>query len=255
MRLRILVVDDEPLAREDLQAMLSHDRDVADVRLAADGREAVAEIGAGGVDLVFLDVQMPEIDGFGVLQAVGAARMPEVVFVTAFDTYAVRAFDVNAIDYLLKPVTTERLGLALARAKNRLSTRPLADASQNVVALLETLARGRQLPKRIAVLSGERAQFIEVADIDWLEGAQNYVELHVATATHLVHVPIHRLVKYLDPTMFLRIHRSIVVNLRRIQELRSLGHGEYILRLRTGVQLRSGRSYRNAIKSLITNPF
>src|SRR5580693_8856081 len=168
MPLTTLIVDDEPLAREGLRMLLSQDPEVAAIHEARDGREAVAVIRETHPDLVFLDVQMPELDGFSVVKEVGAERMPEVVFVTAHDKYAIQAFEINAIDYLLKPVTEERFNQALRRAKTRLQIRP-AEASRQILSLLETIASPRRYLKRLAVRSAGKTVFVDADDVHWIE--------------------------------------------------------------------------------------
>jgi two-component system, LytTR family, response regulator len=253
MQLTTLIVDDEPLARAGLRLLLAADADVASIDEAARGDEAVARIVDRRPDLVFLDVQMPEMDGFSVLERVGAARMPAVVFVTAHDRYAIQAFDINAIDYLLKPVTEERFAQALVRAKARLQSAD--EASAQIRALLETLSSPTPHVTRVAVRSAARIFFVEVDDVDWIQAAENYVELHVGRASHLLHVSMSALERALDPTSFLRIHRSLIVNVRRIRELEPAQHGEFVVTLKSGVRLQSSRTYHHKIKALLTNPF
>ncbi|HEX3126241.1 MAG TPA: LytTR family DNA-binding domain-containing protein [Thermoanaerobaculia bacterium] len=258
MPLSTLIVDDEPLAREGLRMLLAEDPDVSAVHEAKDGREAVAAIRRARPDLVFLDVQMPEMDGFSVVEEIGADVMPAVVFVTAHDQYAIDAFEVNAIDYLLKPVTRERFAQALARAKARLPQSPIQpepEASRQILSLLETLAAPRRQLKRLAVRTAGKTLFVDIGDVDWIEAAENYVRLHVGRASHLVHVAMSTLEKSLDPETFLRIHRSILVNVGRIQELEPSVHGEYVVTLANGVRLRSGRTYHETLKALANNPF
>jgi two-component system, LytTR family, response regulator len=250
-----LIVDDEPLAREGLRMLLAGDPDIAAVHEAKDGREAVAALRTTRPDLVFLDVQMPEMDGFAVVQEIGADRMPAVVFVTAHDHYAIRAFEINAIDYLLKPVTRERFAQALARAKARLLAQPAEGASRQILSLLETLAAPRRAVKRLAVRAAGKTAFVDVADVDWIEAAENYVKLHIGGTSHLVHVTLSTLEESLDPEAFLRVHRSIIVNVAHIQELEPALHGEYLITLQNGVRLRSGRTYHETLKALAANPF
>jgi two-component system LytT family response regulator len=254
MPLTTLIVDDEPLAREGLRMLLSQDPEVAAIHEARDGREAVAAIRETHPDLVFLDVQMPELDGFSVVKEVGAERMPEVVFVTAHDKYAIQAFEINAIDYLLKPVTEERFNQALRRAKARLQLRP-AEASRQILSLLETIASPRRYLKRLAVRSAGKTVFVDADDVHWIEAAENYVQLHTERAGHLLHVPISTLEKSLDPEMFLRIHRSVIVNVRQIRDMQPALHGEYVVTLHNGVRLQSGRMYHEKLKALAANPF
>ena len=255
MRITTLIVDDEPLAREGLRMLLAEDAEVAAIHEAKDGREAVAAIRTLRPDLVFLDVQMPEMDGFGVVAEVGAERMPAVVFVTAHDRYAIQAFEINAIDYLLKPVTGERFRQALARAKERLDAKPGEGASRQILSLLETIASPPRYLKRLAVRSAGKTVFVDVNEIDWIEAAENYVQLHAGRAGHLIHVTMNTLEKSLDPETFVRIHRSVIVNVQRIKELQPVLHGEYAITLANGVRLQSGRAYNAKLRALAENPF
>src|SRR5438270_977589 len=170
-----LIVDDEPPARQGLAILLSRDPEISAISEAKDGREAVAAIRRTRPDLVFLDVQMPELDGFSVVKEIGPDQMPAVVFVTAHDQYAIQAFEVNAIDYLLKPVTEERFARALHRLKSRLSSQPSSDSSGQILSLLETIASPQHYVKRLAVRSGSKITFVDVEQVDWIEAAENYV--------------------------------------------------------------------------------
>jgi two-component system LytT family response regulator len=255
MFLTTLIVDDEPLAREGLRVLLSRDPEVSAIREARDGREAVAAIRESNPDLVFLDVQMPEMDGFEVVREIGAEDMPAVVFVTAHDQYAIQAFEINALDYLLKPVIEERFVKALVRAKSRIHSNVAADSNRQIIGLLETIVSPRSYLKRLAVRSAGKTAFVDVEDVDWMEGAENYVELHAGQVSHLLHVTMNILEKSLDPEMFLRIHRSIIVNLGRIKNVQSGAHGEYVVTLRDGARLQSGRTYSDRLRALVNNPF
>ena len=255
MPLTTLIVDDEPLAREGLGLLLSRDPEVSAIRESRDGREAVLAIRESSPDLLFLDVQMPEMDGFAVVRNIGAEQMPAVVFVTAHDQYAIRAFEINALDYLLKPVIEERFFKTLVRAKSRISSNLAADSSRQIISLLDTIASPRSYVKRLAVRSAGKTLFVDVEDVDWIEAAENYVEVHAGRVTHLLHVTMNTLEKSLDPEIFLRIHRSIIVNLGRIKNLQSDAHGEYVITLRDGVRLQSGRTYSGRLRALANNPF
>ena len=247
-----LVVDDEPFARSGLRMLLEDDEDITSIREAASGRDAIDAMAVRRPDLVLLDVQMPGMSGFDVVDAVGVASMPGVVFVTAHDRYAVRAFEINAIDYLLKPVTASRFSEAMARAKARLRT---AEAqSAQLSGLLRTVAAPNQYVTRLAARDGGRTTLIDVDTVEWMKAAENYVELHVGRATHLVHVPLTTLCGWLDPTQFIRVHRSIVVATRMIRDLEPSGHGEYEIRLLSGIQLTTGRTYHAQIRKLTQNP-
>jgi two-component system LytT family response regulator len=225
------------------------------MREARDGREAVEEIRESNPDLVFLDVQMPEMDGFEVVRKIGPERMPQVVFVTAHDQYAIQAFEINALDYLLKPVIEERFVKALLRAKGRIRSNLTADSNRQIIGLLETIASPRSYVKRLAVQSAGKTVFVNVEDVDWIQAAENYVELHAGRASYLLHVTMNTLEKSLDPEIFLRIHRSIIVNLVRIKNLQPGAHGEYVITLRDGARLQSGRTYSSRLRALVNNPF
>jgi two-component system LytT family response regulator len=255
MPFKTLIVDDEPLAREGLRLLLSGDPDVAAIAEAKDGRQAVTAIRDAQPDLVFLDVQMPEMDGFSVVREIGAERIPAVIFVTAHDEYAIQAFEINAIDYLLKPVTASRFRDALRRAKQRLEHRPAPEENRQILSLLETIASPRRYITRLAVRSAGKTVFVDVDEIDWVKAAENYVELHTGSKIHLLHVTLNTLEKSLDPELFMRIHRSLIVNVKRIKELQPAFHGEYVITLQNGTQLQSGRVYHERVKALGSNPF
>jgi len=255
MQLRVLVVDDEPLAREGLKLLLGRQPKVGSVLEARNGREAVTLIREQKPDLVFLDVQMPRTDGFAVVHTIGAERMPPAIFVTAHDQYAIRAFEIAALDYLLKPVTEERFGVALKRALNRLRGTSHEDATRQVLTMLDAVAKPPRQLERFAVRSGERTIFVPLDDVDWIEAFQNYVRLHAGPTTHLLHVPMNTIETVLDSGRFLRIHRSHIVNLRRIAQLWSIAHGQYVIELKSGQRLQSGRTYGERIRGALQNPF
>jgi two-component system LytT family response regulator len=250
--MNVLIVDDEPLAREGLALLLRDETGIGSVSEARNGAEAVEKIGAARPDLVLLDVQMPEMDGFDVLRAVGAERMPPVIFVTAFDRYAIQAFEVNAVDYLLKPVARERFSQALARVRERIASGP---DNQHVLALLQQLAAPKNHLARVALRSAGKISFVNVEDILYVQAAENYVQLHLETSRHLLHVPIATFEQSLDPEKFLRIHRSLIVNVRHIAQLETGPHGEYVVVLHGGARLQSSRSYHEKIKRWAANPF
>jgi two-component system LytT family response regulator len=255
MRLKVLVVDDEPLARQGLKLLLGRQHRVESVSEARNGREAIAILRERPLDLVLLDVRMPRMDGFAVVSAVGPDRMPAVIFVTAHDQYAIRAFEIAALDYLLKPVTQERFALAFERAVGRIRTQPHDETARQVVAMLDAVASPPRRLTRFAVRSGERTIFVPVDDVDRIEAFQNYVRLHVGETTHLTHVPMNTIEGVLDPERFMRIHRSHVVNVQRISQLWTLAHGQYVIELRSGQRLQSGRTYGDKIRRVLTNPF
>jgi len=267
-RTRVLVVDDEPPARRRLRRLLEHRADVEWVGEATNGRTAVETIGAHAIDLVFLDIQMPDLDGFGVLAEIGVEHMPGVVFVTAFDHYAIEAFDFNALDYLLKPFTDERFETAFLRARERLRQKQSDEVCERLACLLEARNPDALYPRqrnqseadpaddspatlrRFAVHHGERIFFVPVAEIDWIEAEGAYVRLHRGKQTHLVRDSLKNLEKRLDRTRFLRVHRSTMVQLDRIVEMAPLFHGEYELVLRDGTKLKLSRSFRDRLPQI-----
>ena len=251
--MRVLIVDDEPLAREGLAILLNEESAIGEIAEARNGAEGVEMIRQRRPDLVLLDVQMPEMDGFGVLRALGPEQMPPFIFVTAHDRYAIQAFEVNAIDYLLKPVTRERCSQALARVRERIATQG-AD-NRHVLALLQQMAAPPRYLARVALRSGGKISFVNLEDILYLQAAENYVQLHLRNARHLLHVPIATLESSLDPQMFLRIHRSLIVNVKHIRELETGPHGEYIVVLHGGARLQSSRTHHEKIKAWASNPF
>jgi two-component system, LytTR family, response regulator len=255
VRLSVLIVDDEPIARGGLKLLLGRQPQVESVSEARNGREAIALIRKQRPDLVLLDVQMPRTDGFAVVDAVGAELMPPIIFVTAHNQYAIRAFEIAAIDYLLKPVTEERFDLAFKRAVGRLRGAPHEDATKQLMAMLDAIANPPRQLERFAVRSGENTLFVPINEVDWIEAFQNYVRLHAGPATYLLHVPMNTIEGVLDSNRFLRIHRSHIVNVRRIAQLWSIAHGQYAVELKSGQRLQSGRTYNERIRSALTNPF
>jgi two-component system LytT family response regulator len=246
--LRTLVVDDEALARERLRTLLAGHADVRLVGECASGGEAVEAILAEAPDLVFLDVQMPGRSGLDVVAEVGPERMPAVVFATAYDEFALRAFDANAVDYLLKPIGEERLGEALERVRRRLGAAAGPRLDPGLLAVLEQLGAAPAYRARFAVRTGEKFHIVRAADITWIEAADNYVRLHVPGGAHLLRATVRDMEAMLDPRRFLRIHRSIVVNVDRVKTLTSWGLGEYLFELTDGTKLSSSRRYRRAIR-------
>lgn len=254
-KIRTLIVDDEPLAREGIRMLLRDDSEIAITGECGDGSEAVERIIEEGPDLVFLDVQMPEMNGFDVLDQVGTDAMPSIIFVTAFDKYALQAFEADAIDYLLKPFTRERFFKALEKAKTQIRVHGIDESHERPQASIEDLDRRERYLDRIVVKSAGRIFFLDVRQIDWIEAADTYVRLHSARESHLVRGTMSRLEAKLDPNRFLRVHRSIIVNLERVKEFHPLFHGEYAILLHDATQLTSGRSYRNRLQLLLENLF
>jgi two-component system, LytTR family, response regulator len=250
-RVRVLIADDEPLARQRLQMLLSSEDWVDVVAECHDGPDTIAAIQRLQPDLVFLDVQMPGASGFEVIAAVGVSRMPPVIFVTAFDQYALRAFDVHALDYLLKPFDRERFQQALVRARHHLERHTPGDLERRLLALVEDLRSSPQRPERFVIKSGGRVFFVRADDIDWIEAAGNYVKLHVGGEAHLFRETMNALEAQLDPDVFYRIHRSHIVNIERVKELQPWFNGEYVVFLRSGARLTLSRGYREKLQDRI----
>jgi len=255
MRLKVLVVDDEPLARAGLKLLLGSRPQVGEVCEARNGREAVTLIRNHKPDMVLLDIQMPRMNGFDVVDAVGAEAMPAVIFVTAHDRFAIQAFEISAVDYLLKPVTEERLKVAFQRAINRIQVVPADESTRQMLTMLDAIANPPRHLTRFAVRSGERTIFVPADTVERIEALQNYVRLHAGDATYLLHVTMNAIEASLHPERFLRVHRSHIVNVQRIKQLWSLAHGQYLIELLSGARLRSGRTYGDKIRSVISNPF
>jgi len=251
MTIRTLIVDDEPLARRKIRRMLAHDSEVEILGDCANGREAIAAISAQTPNLVFLDVQMPEIDGFDVLESIPPAAMPLVIFVTAYDQYALRAFEVSAVDYLVKPFDRRRFDKALQRAKSRLATERGSDLNQQTLALLEELKARTSHIERLVIKSGGRAFFLKTEEIDWIEAEGKYVRLHVGIESYLLREAIGTMESQLDPKKFPRIHRSTIVNIERVRELQPWFHNEYRVILKDGTELMLSRSCRKRLGELL----
>jgi two-component system, LytTR family, response regulator len=243
-----MIVDDEPLGRERIRTLLAGDPEIEVVGEASDGRAAVASVTQLKPDLLFLDVQMPEMSGFEVLEAIAGAEMPAVIFVTAYDHYAVKAFQVHALDYLLKSFDRERFGQAVQRAKAEIARGREHKFDERLAALLEDIQQQHRQPERLVVRAAGRIVFLRVEEIDWIEAADNYVCLHVDRETHLLRGTMASIEERLDPRRFLRIHRSTIVNLDRVRDLAPLFHGDYAVRLRDGTELVLSRGYREKLQ-------
>jgi len=250
--IRTLIVDDEQMARASLRVLLGGDPDIELVGECGSGRDAVTAIAAAAPDLVFLDVQMPRMNGFEVLEAVGEARPFVVVFVTAYDSYAVEAFDVQAVDYVLKPFDDRRFHRALERAKDQIRHARLDHLASELVHVVSGAPAERGDPaERIAIRDGARTVFVALGDIDWIEAADYYVQLHVGARSYLHREPMRDLEARLDPRRFMRIHRSAIVALDRIAELRPSAHGDHCVRLRDGTELKLSRARRSRLRALL----
>jgi two-component system LytT family response regulator len=246
MPYRALIIDDEPPARLRIRSLLSEDRDVEVVGEAEDGPSAVEAIEKYNPDIVFLDVQMPELDGFGVIEAVGPQKMPCPVFVTAYARHALKAFDVNAVDYILKPFDADRFRKALAKAKHRVGEARHA-STERLEHLLEDVRQKGEYPERILVKIGAGQQLVKVSDIRWIEAEDNHIRLHLAQGSHLIRHTLRDFLKRLDPDQFRQIHRSTIVNMAHIRELQPWFHGDYLVHLTDGTTLTLTRTHRNAL--------
>jgi two-component system, LytTR family, response regulator len=248
VKIRTLIVDDEPLARQRLRALLEGDPDIDLLGECGDGKQAVAELRHLRPDLVFLDVQMPVLDGFGVLENLDEAVMPVVIFVTAHDRFALKAFEVHALDYLLKPFDRARFGAALTRAKAQVQQGRTSALDERLRNLLEAVPGRRPGPERLVVKSGGRVTFVRTGDIDWIEAAANYACLHVGKEQHLLRESMTALESKLDAGRFVRVHRSAIVNIERIRELQPAFHGDYVIILQDGTELALSRGYREKLE-------
>ena len=256
-KIRTLVVDDEPVARARVLSLLRDEADIEVVGECSTGPQAVSVIEATSPDLVFLDVQMPQMDGFALARSLGQ-DMPAVVFVTAYDEYALQAFEIHALDYLLKPFSAERFKSALTHVRQHIAKRQAAATDRQLPTLLPH--RQRQEPEqerpgesarrdRLVIKSSGRIYFVRIQDIDWCEASGNYVRLHIGQQTHLVRGTMSHLESQLDPAQFVRIHRSAIVNVERIQELRSSFNGEYLITLNDKTRLTLSRGYREGLQA------
>jgi two-component system, LytTR family, response regulator len=254
-KIRTLVVDDEPMARERILSLLQQEGDVEVIGQCSDGVQAVSAIQQQSPDLVFLDVQMPGCDGFGVIQNIGADRMPTVVFVTAYDEYALRAFEVHALDYLLKPFGKDRFQETLKHARESLERRRAGDLGRRLLALVHDLKPEQQRLDRLVVKSGGRVFFLRTEEIDWIEAAGNYVRLHLGEESHLFRETMNGMEARLDTRRFVRIHRSRIVNTERIKELQPWFNGEYVVILRNGTRLTLSRGYREKLQEQLGKAF
>lgn len=270
--LRVILADNEPLARARLRELLADDPSVTVVAECGDGHETIAAIQSQDPDVVLLDIRMPEVDGFGVVRAVGADRMPAVVFVTASDAHAVRAFEVHAVDYVLKPVSHERLCEALRRAKSQVAR--LSGATADPAALIDLRSRLAALVADVAAVAGPaagggpaaadeprlaikavrgngRVVFVKAREVDWVEAMDNNLRLHVGRETHVIRDTLTNLERRLPASGFLRVHRSTVVNVDRIREIQPWFGGDYVVILTDGTKVTTGRRYRGAVQAFL----
>ena len=241
MSIRTLLIDDEPLARRNLRALFKSHPDFEIVAECGSGQEALAVLKANPIDLMFLDVQMPEMTGFQMLEKLDAPRLPFTIFVTAFDEYAIKAFEVNAADYLLKPVDDKRFERSLSRAK-ALIGKGSDEVEKRILKILNDRDASSKYSKRLLIRTNSRVFFLEVDEIDYITAEDYYSALHVGVRKHLLREPIRDLEARLDPSIFVRIHRSAMVNIRRVKELRTLGEGGHVAQLIDGTSLRISRT-------------
>ena len=256
-RIKTVIVDDEKPARTRLLALLERHSDVEVVGVARDGREAVDLVRSRRPELLFLDIHMPQLDGFGVLREISPARVPLTVFVTAHDRYAVRAFESHAVDYLLKPFSDERFDAALEHARESLRHSAKSDWASRISNLLGDEPSSQETSRpldRIVLRAGGRVTFLELKDLDWIEAAGVYLHLHIGGKTHLYRSSLSSILQRLDPQRFVRVHRSTVVNTDRIRELRPRGHGDFTIVLHDGRELTLSRAYRSQLERWLRQP-
>jgi two-component system LytT family response regulator len=258
LKIRALIVDDEPFARERVRQLLDGDPEIEIAGECGDGLQAIAMINEQAPDLLFLDVQMPELDGFELLEKVEAARMPVIIFLTAYDQYAIRAFEACALDYLLKPCAEDRFAKSVRRAKALLGLSPEECPPASLLSLPappEAPSSEQKFLERLVVKSGGRVYFFRVEEIDWIEAQGNYARIYVDRAAYLLREPLSHLERALDPRRFVRIHRSTIVNVDRIKELQPMFHGQYTVVLRDGAEITLSRRYRRQFEAVIGRPF
>jgi two-component system LytT family response regulator len=253
--IRTVIADDEPLARTKLRLLLGSELGVQVVAECQNGQETIGAVRAHKPDLLLIDVRMPDVDGFEVLARLAEDEMPVVVFTTAYDQFAVRAFEAHAMDYLLKPFERERLHQAIERARNELLKSHNRDLTSRILDLLankpEVKPESKPTDDRMVIRAGGKVVFLDLAEVDWIEAAANYVKLNVGKESYLVREGIGRVSERLDPDRFVRIHRSVIVNVRKIKELQPCDSGEYIAVLRNGKELSCSRGYRAELQRLI----
>jgi two-component system LytT family response regulator len=248
MAVTALIVDDEPLAREWIRSGLAAETDIEIVGECGDGFQAVQKIGELAPRLIFLDVQMPGLDGLGVLEMIGADEGRAIVFVTAFDQYALKAFEAHAVDYLMKPFSHDRLREAVRRARTRIGRPPSEEVGESLKALVEDLRRERAYPEWFLLKKDGRSYFLKIRDIDWVESSRNNVRLHVGSDVHVMQETTAGIEARLDPRRFMRIHRSTIVQIDRIREMHPWFNGDYTVTMRDGTQLTMSQTYRDKLK-------
>jgi two-component system LytT family response regulator len=256
MKIKTLIVDDESLARERMKRFLRDEIDIEIIGECANGLEAIAKIKNEKPELVFLDIQMPEKNGFEVIKSLDAKSVPTIIFVTAYDQYALQAFNVHALDYLLKPFNRERLQRAVVRAREQIEHRNYGNLDERLSLLIADLKSEKKYLERLVVKSAGRVFFLKTDEIDWIEAAGNYLKLHVKSEkseSHLIRETMNAIEARLDPNKFLRIHRSTVVNIDSIKELHPMFSGDYLVILRNGTELTLSRNFRDRFLELFEN--
>jgi two-component system LytT family response regulator len=248
-KLRTLIVDDERLVRESVRRGLATIPEIEIVGECDTGAAALDAIRAQQPDFVLLDVQMPALTGLDVVRQIGPERMPPVIFITAYDEHAVRAFELNAVDYLLKPFDEHRLAVAVQRVRERIGARRTNALAEQLRALLDT--RQQRWPERLVIKSGERFELVPVDSVDWIESANNYAQLYCGAKNHLLNETLSSLERRLDPVRFLRVHRRRIVNLSKVAAIHPMFGGTYELELRNGTRIGTGRQHKEAIHALI----
>lgn len=252
--IRALIADDEALARKFIRRMLKDDHDVEIVAECSNGKEAVMMIRKQSPDVVFLDVQMPEMDGFAVLESIGIERLPEIIFATAYEQYAIRAFELHALDYLLKPFDQARFKNAIKHAKTRVRSQRRNETRMQISALLDSIKNKPEHLDRLMIKAGGRITFLSVNEINWIEADDKYVHLHTGKISPMVRQTLSAMETQLDPKKFRRIHRSAIVNVERIQELQPLFNGEHSILLEDGTKLTLSRNYKDKLFEILGKP-
>lgn len=247
----VLIVDDEPLSRHGLREILEEEKDISGISEAIDGEDAVRQIAKNHVDVVFLDIQMPEMNGFEVLKNIPSGKFPLIVFVTAFDEFAIKAFSANALDYILKPFDAERVRSSLHRVKEMIRLKETVKYSERMLEVLRSFQTPQKYPDRFSIRSAGKIYFVSSHEILWIEAAADYIHLHTKNGKHITRETISSIEKQLDPSKFVRIHRSYIVSFDHIRELDPMHHGEYIALLSDGAKLTVSRTYKEKLSHLL----
>lgn len=253
MKIKTLIVDDEPLARERVRRFLRDETEIEIVGEVGNGAEAIEFIKKENPELVFLDIQMPEKNGFDVIKSLDAKHAPTIIFVTAYDQYALQAFDASALDYLLKPFNRERFHRAVVRACEHIENKKRGNLDERIASLIADLKTEKKYLERLVVKSVGRVFFLKIDEIDWIEAAGNYLKLHIGRDSHLIRETMNSIEAKLNPDKFLRIHRSTIVNIDRIKELHPMFSGDYDVVLQTGAKITLSRNYRERFLELFEN--